>query len=169
MDCTGHDQVELRFNHDFHYYSSGGNEQGDVDVRSAATGGAWVNVANFSGGDISGNAVVDITAQALDQTDVEIRFHYYGASYDWWWAVDDIEILGGEFVCGDADELFADGFESGDTSAWSLTTPYVCFKPHLNGAPSGALFFRRRVGVCCRFHNPKPRPERSEYVRCQDQ
>jgi len=123
VDCTGYEQVELRFNHDFHYYSSGGNEQGDVDVRSAATGGAWVNVANFSGGDVSGNAVVDISAQAVNQTDLEIRFHYYDASYDWWWAVDDIEILGGTFVCGNSSELFADGFESGTLGAWSNSAP----------------------------------------------
>ncbi len=123
VDCTGHEQVELRFNHDFNWYSGGGNEQCDVDIRSAATGGVWVNVANFSGADTSGNVVVDISAQAVDQTDVELRFHYYDATYDYWWAVDDIEVLGGTFVCGDASVIFADGFESGDTGAWSSSTP----------------------------------------------
>jgi len=123
VDCSGYEHVELRFNHDFNWYSGGGNEQCDVDIRSAATGSAWVNVANFSGADVSGNAVVDISAQAVDQTDVELRFHYYDATYDYWWAVDDIEILGGTFVCGDTSEIFADGFESGGTGAWTNTTP----------------------------------------------
>ena len=123
VNCSGYEQVELRFNHDFNYYSGGGIEQGDVDIRSAATGGVWVNVANFSGGDASGNTVVDISAHAVDQNDVEVRFHYYDANYDWWWAVDDVEILGGTFICGDTGGIFADGFESGDTSAWSVTTP----------------------------------------------
>jgi len=122
VDCTGYQQVELRFNHDFHWYSGGGDEQCDVHVRSGATGGAWVQVANFSGGDASGQAVVDISAQAVGQTDVEVRFHYYDAAYDWWWAIDDIEIVGGNFVCDSFDEVFADGFESGDSSAWSGTT-----------------------------------------------
>jgi hypothetical protein len=124
LDCTGHEQVELRFNHNFRWYSGGGNEQCDVDVRSAATGSAWVNIANFSGGDRSGHEVIDISAYAIGQTDVEVRFHYYDASYEWWWAVDDIEIVGGTFVCGgEIGAIFADGFESSDTSAWAVTSP----------------------------------------------
>jgi len=123
VDCTGYEQVELHFNHDFNWYSGGNNEQADVDVRSAATGGAWVNVANFSGGDTSGHVMVDISPYAVDQTDVEIRFYYYDATYEYWWAVDDVEILGGNFVCGGADEIFADDFESGVHSAWSRIVP----------------------------------------------
>ncbi len=100
VDCTGFSQVELQFAHVFHYYSGGGDEQGDVDVRSSATGGIWVNVANFSGGDASGTVRLDITSQAEGQSDVQIRFHYYQADYDWYWAVDDVVIQGNNgLVC----------------------------------------------------------------------
>jgi len=125
MNCSGYDTVELRFNHVFRWWSSGGNEQGDVDVRSTATGGAWVNVANFSGGDHSGNVAIDISDFAVGQSDVDVRFHYYDAAFDYWWAVDDIEIIGGVYICGTTvvPPLFADDFESGDTTAWAATSP----------------------------------------------
>ncbi len=94
VDCTGYQTVELQFAHVFKYYSGGGAEVGDVDVRSSATGGAWVNVVSYSGASASGTVRLDITAQAAGQTDVQVRFHYHDASYDWYWAVDDIEVLG---------------------------------------------------------------------------
>lgn len=100
VDLTGFANAELQFAHEFRYYSGGLAEQCDVDVRSSATGGAWVNVANFSGASTSGVESIDITAQAAGQSDVEIRFHYYDAVYEWWWAVDDVFVLGGNgFVC----------------------------------------------------------------------
>ncbi|MEE4270487.1 MAG: trypsin-like peptidase domain-containing protein [Thermoanaerobaculales bacterium] len=124
VDCTGYQQVELQFKHDFNYYASGQNEQADVEVRSSATGGAWVNVANYSGADTSGTVIIDITDHAFDQTDVQVRFHYYDGSYEYWWAVDDIEILGGEFVCESYIDIFSDDFEGGDATAWDrVTTP----------------------------------------------
>jgi hypothetical protein len=120
VNCAGYEQVELRFNHDFHWFSGGGDEQGDVDIRSGATGGSWVNVKNFSGGDRSGAVLIDITEYAAGRHDVEIRFHYYGAAFDFWWAVDDIEIAGGNFVCGgDSGLIFRDGFESGNIFEWN--------------------------------------------------
>jgi V8-like Glu-specific endopeptidase len=119
VDCSGYPQVELRFKHDFNQYST---EICDVEVRSGATGGAWTNVASFSGSDTSGLVTVDISAYAVGQTDVEVRFHYHNASYEWWWALDDIEIAGGVFVCELFAEIFADDFESGTHSAWSSST-----------------------------------------------
>ncbi len=91
---TFSDEVVLQFAHDFNWYSGGLDEQGDVEVRSSATGGLWVTVANFSGGDAGGTVSLDITAQAAGQTDVQVRFHYYNANFEWWWAVDDIELRG---------------------------------------------------------------------------
>jgi len=120
VDCSTYDKVELRFNHEYRWWSGGGNEQADVDVRSAATGGAWVNVANYSGQDASGNEEIDISDLAAGQPDVEIRFHYHDAWYDYWWAVDDVQIYGGQYDCGaETGLIFADGFESGDLSNWS--------------------------------------------------
>jgi hypothetical protein len=90
---------------------------------STGTGGAWDNVANFSGGDTSGTVTVDVTDHAAGHADVQIRFHYYNASFEWWWAVDDIYLMGDNGWECDTGVLFEDGFESGDTSAWSTTVP----------------------------------------------
>ena len=93
-DCTGFISVQLQFAHDFNWYSGGLDEQCDVDVRSSATGGAWVNVVKFQDADASGTVSVDISAQAAGQADVQLRFHYYNAQFEWWWAVDDVFLLG---------------------------------------------------------------------------
>ncbi|MEE8525746.1 MAG: serine protease [Thermoanaerobaculia bacterium] len=123
VDLSAATVVRLQFQHDFNWYSPEMDEQADVDVRSAATGGAWVNVVNFSGGDASGLVDVDVSSQAAGQSDVQIRFHYYQAGFEWWWAVDDVNLLNSEFVCDLASDIFSDGFESGDTSAWSAAQP----------------------------------------------
>jgi hypothetical protein len=122
VDVTGFATVSLQFAHDFNWFSGGNDEQADVDVRSSATGGLWVNVANYSGGNASGTVVLDVTPWAA--ADLQVRFHYYNALFEWWWAVDDVFLLGSDgFVCSDPNLIFSDGFESGDTTAWSTTVP----------------------------------------------
>jgi hypothetical protein len=41
----------------------------------------------------------------------------------WWWAIDDVEVVGADFVCDSSDEISAHRFESGDLSGWSTTAP----------------------------------------------
>ncbi len=94
VSCAGFSGVTLQFKHEFHWYSGGLDEQCDVDVRSTATGGAWITVKNFQDADTSGTVTVDISAQAAGQSDVQVRFHYYNAVFEWWWAVDDVTLLG---------------------------------------------------------------------------
>ena len=122
IDVTGFSGVTLQFSHDFNWYSGGNDEQADVDVRSTATGGVWVTVANFSGADTAGAVSIDLSAQAA--TDLQLRFHYYDATYEYWWAIDDIYLLGDNgFVCEVFGGVFSDGFESGDTNLWTVVVP----------------------------------------------
>ncbi|MEM1176926.1 MAG: hypothetical protein AAGM22_01170, partial [Acidobacteriota bacterium] len=122
VDTTAASSVTLQFNHHFRWYNQGGDEQGDVDVRSSATGGTWVNVHNYSGGDSQGQQSFDLTAYSA--ADLQVRFHYYNANFDWWWAIDDIYFLEvGERQCAFSASIFEDDFESGDTSAWSVSSP----------------------------------------------
>ncbi|MFH0946436.1 MAG: trypsin-like peptidase domain-containing protein [Planctomycetota bacterium] len=93
VNCSGYLGVTLQFNHDFTWYSGGNDEQCDVAVRSTATAGSWVSVAHYSGGSASGAVAIDISSQAAGQTDLQVRFHYYNALYEWWWAVDDILVV----------------------------------------------------------------------------
>ncbi len=123
FDLSRETSIRLQFQHDFRWFTGGQDEDADVDVRSSATGGEWVTVANFSS-DTSGLADLDVTAQAAGQSDFQFRFHYYQAGWELWWAVDDVALLSGESVCTDFDSsIFGDGFESGDTAEWSRTRP----------------------------------------------
>lgn len=94
VDCAAFTQVQLQFTHDFRWYANGQDEQCDVEVRSGATGGNWVLVANFQDASTSGTVLLDVSAHAAGQNDVQVRFHYYNAVFEWWWAVDDVFLIG---------------------------------------------------------------------------
>jgi hypothetical protein len=112
VDCTGLEEVELQFAHDFRRFNGGSAERGDVDIRSAATGGAWVRLVGYGPANSSGTIQLDATAQAAGQPDVQIRFRYYNANGDNWWAVDDVFLIGtGTFAC----DVFGDQDASGQT------------------------------------------------------
>ncbi len=123
VSAVGFSHVELQLSHDFNWYELGFEEVGDVQVRSAATGGAWAPVVSFAGADQSGTLRLEVSAQAAGASNVQVRFHYHDARFEWWWAVDDVFLLGHNGPrCDPFDPesfLFADGFETGDTSRWS--------------------------------------------------
>ncbi len=91
IDTTGCGVVELTFGNQFRSY---GDETADVDV-STDDGATWNNVLRLKGSDAGYPAPetrsVDIGALAAGQT-IRVRFHYYNAHYDWWWAVRDVEV-----------------------------------------------------------------------------
>ncbi len=111
FDVSNATIVQLQYTHNFNWGSGGMDEQGDVEVRSSLTGGAWVNVANYSGADASGTVNHDITSLAAGASDVQVRFHYYDARNEWWWAIDDVFLLAGSgFACNTGSfELFGTG------------------------------------------------------------
>jgi cysteine-rich repeat protein len=95
--------VQLAFDHWFKWYSSGLSEIGDVDVKSSLTGGNWTNVfrnqnastpASCTGTSCAtpDHRVLDITAQAAGASNVQVRFHYYQAQFEWWWEVDNVTV-----------------------------------------------------------------------------
>lgn len=115
IDGSGFTGWTLRFRHDFRWLDGEMDEKGTVDVRSSVTGGVWTELARYEGADASGLVELDLTAYAA--SDLQVRFRYFDAEWEWWWAVDDVTLLGDNGrVCFTG--LFADGFESGDTSAW---------------------------------------------------
>lgn len=121
VSATGFSHVSLELEHAFRFYTQGQAEKADIDVRSSVTGGAWVNVERFDSGDVSGHLSVDLTAYAA--ADLQVRFHYYNAVFEWYWAIDDVTIRGdhGQVCAGGA--FFSDGFESGNTAGWSFSQP----------------------------------------------
>ncbi len=94
MDLSTATTVSLEFDQYWNTWSYGA-ETGDVDVRSTATGDSWVNVwRNVTGTDSSNpdHKTIDITAQAAGASNVQVRFYYYGGSYDYYWMVDNVEV-----------------------------------------------------------------------------
>ena len=89
VDTEGALSLTLEFDQYFNAYS--GNEIADVDVWD---GIEWVNV--YSTSEDMGfwldadHPVIDITAFA--NADLQVRFHYYNANYEWYWAVDNVLI-----------------------------------------------------------------------------
>jgi len=123
VDASGFSGLEISFHHDFNWYELGLDEKGDVDVRSSATGGVWTNVLRFEDHDDAGLETADVGALGAGAGDFQLRFHYHDARFEWWWAVDSIAVLGNNgYVC-ETIPVFRDGFESGDTSAWSGSVP----------------------------------------------
>jgi len=92
LDLTGLSRARLIFDHKFVYYSDGGDESGRVDI-SLDGGSTWTNLATYQGQNLVGQVVLDISS-AAGQSNVKIRFHYANAFYDWFWAVDNVRVLG---------------------------------------------------------------------------
>ena len=85
--------VMLIFANCFTYYSYGPDEIGDVDL-STDGGSSWVNVLSFTGENYGPEtASVDITSLARGNPDVRIRFHYYNARNDYWWFIDNVQVV----------------------------------------------------------------------------
>ena len=96
MNLAGLQTVILEFKSDFHWYSRGGYEMAQVDLSSDGTNGPWQTVWDREAADYRGptNETVDVTSLAAGCTNAVARFHYYGASYDWWWEVDQVRVYG---------------------------------------------------------------------------
>jgi hypothetical protein len=89
IDCTRLTGVKLRFKHDFEYYAV---EIGDVDI--LVNGGTWQNMARYQGADYAGLVELDLSGFGADgAAGVQIRWHYYNANLDWYWGVDDVQII----------------------------------------------------------------------------
>jgi hypothetical protein len=88
IDCTGLVGVKLRFKHDFYYYA---DEIGDVDIH--VNGGGWQNIVSYQGADYAGLVELALSGFGADgDPNVQIRWHYYNANWDWYWGIDDVQI-----------------------------------------------------------------------------
>ncbi|PLX10349.1 MAG: hypothetical protein C0594_05085, partial [Marinilabiliales bacterium] len=94
INSLGYINLYLEFDQYFNAYTANStNEKGEVEVFDGANWnvvytvtadtGAWGNPDHRS---------IDITSYANEN--MKIRFHYYDANYDWYWAVDNVVITG---------------------------------------------------------------------------
>lgn len=96
IDLSSSTQPTIRFNTDYNDWSADA-EIADVDL-SLDGGTTWENVWRQQGADIVGPAEIQVgVPQAAGQNDVKVRFHYYNATFAFWWEVDNVGV--GEPVC----------------------------------------------------------------------
>lgn len=94
VDLTDVAAPVIRFNQDFNWL---GSDRADVDL-SLDGGATWANVLRQAA-DATGPRVTEVPIpQAAGQAQVQVRFHYYDASYEWWWEVDNV-LIGSEVSC----------------------------------------------------------------------
>ena len=129
VDLTSVTAPVIRFNQDLNYL---GGEKADVDL-SIDGGATWSNVLAQTT-DARGVKEIAIP-QAAGKSAVQVRFHYFDASYEWWWEVDNVLVgsqitcvpTGGGLVVGNVKDANTSGFVNGavvtrDGSTESATT-----------------------------------------------
>ena len=90
IDLSAAWTASVEFDHFFDRYQL---ELGDVDVRSSLTGGAWVNVARYNATNTNPtHEAYDLTAWTAGASDVQLRFRYHGANFEWYWFVDNVVV-----------------------------------------------------------------------------
>ncbi|MGK5740410.1 S8 family serine peptidase [Micromonospora sp. URMC 103] len=98
VDLTAVTAPVIRFNQDFNWL---GPDRADVDL-SVDGGATWTSVLQQTT-DASGPRVTEIPIpQAAGKSQVQVRFHYYDASYEWWWEVDNV-LIGSTVTCEPVD------------------------------------------------------------------
>ncbi|HEY0472574.1 MAG TPA: S8 family serine peptidase, partial [Kribbella sp.] len=115
VDLTSVGAPVIRFNQDLNWLSG---EKADVDL-SIDGGSTWTTVA-AQAADLRGTKEIAIP-QAAGQSAVQVRFHYYNATYAWWWEVDNVLIgshvncvpNGGGLVVGNVRDANTGGFVNG--------------------------------------------------------
>ncbi|HET6479165.1 MAG TPA: S8 family serine peptidase [Actinoplanes sp.] len=92
-DLTGVDSPVIRFDQEYRLF---GPETGDVDL-SIDGGATWSNVLRQQSNVPGPKRTTIAIPQAAGKSQVQVRFHYYDASFAWWWQVDNVLI--GELEC----------------------------------------------------------------------
>ena len=94
LDFSGFGTAFIEFKDDFYWWSGGSNEFAAVDVSTNGGAGPWTNLWWWSYGDHSDTVDLNISDVAAGQSNVMIRFHYYGAWWEYWWEVDEVVAYG---------------------------------------------------------------------------
>ncbi|GAB7036483.1 MULTISPECIES: S8 family serine peptidase [Catenuloplanes] len=131
----------IRFNQDFNWL---GSDRADVDL-SVDGGATWTNVLRQTT-DALGPRTTEIPIPtAAGEPDVQVRFRYYDASYEWWWAVDNV-LIGTNFECkpvtaglvvGHVEDKNTGGYVNGATVSGGGTSAVTAATPDDPGLEDG--------------------------------
>jgi len=72
------------------WYNHDGNESGTVEIYD---GSSWVTVWQDTNSDLNGHRSIDVTAQALGNTNFQVRFDYQDATQDQFFSVDNVQVI----------------------------------------------------------------------------
>jgi subtilisin family serine protease len=115
VDLTAVAAPKIKFNQDLNIYS---DEKVDVDL-SIDGGTTWATVLTQN---VDTRGIKEIAIpQAAGKSAVQVRFHYYNASFEYWWEVDSVligsavtcEPTGGGLVVGNVKDANTGGFVNG--------------------------------------------------------
>lgn len=127
IDLSGVLSGTVTIDFDAYFNSFGDDEYADVDVWDGA---AWQNVVHWADSDVNTHQSIDVSAHAVGNPDFRVRFSYQDATFDWYFAIDDFEVIApvdpvcdNTVICDFGGGIFADDFESGDYDRWSLAYP----------------------------------------------
>ncbi len=110
MDLYDATSVHLSFDTEYRYYFNNPDNQiakADVDI-SLDNGKTWTNVwEKFKGTNpYEGTVSLNLSSLAAGKSSVRLRFHYYHATYDYWWRVDNVTVTPGAYCVLASDWLF---------------------------------------------------------------
>jgi len=89
IDASAVVALELQLDHIF---IKEGAEKAGIDIKSSKTPGSnWTNIVQYSNNSF-GQVHLDISNYGAGAPDVAIRFHYYDASDDYWWTIDNVKV-----------------------------------------------------------------------------
>ena len=90
MDISALGSVFISFDQYYHTYT--GADKADVDVFDGST---WVNVfttsSDMGAWGTPDHQLIDVTA--YKNANFQVRFHYYDANWEWYWAVDNVMVF----------------------------------------------------------------------------
>jgi hypothetical protein len=105
VDCTTWIRLQLNFNKNYRIYGDPDHTQdAEVDIRSYDPATGWSNWTNllhldtrsvpvyFDPPELSDPEVFDLSA--YDRKKIQLKFHFFNAEYDYWFAIDDIRLTG---------------------------------------------------------------------------
>jgi len=146
IDCTEYIRLKLDFSKNFRVYPDDfdHNQIAEVDIREV--GGDWVNLLSYNVDSVDPNLdpAVDSSPEKLDLSaydgkTFQLRWHFYEATWDWWFAIDNVMVSGEpkptEVTKG---VVLSVGIAAGNLSVtWSVfgtETYYIDYTADLTGA-----------------------------------
>jgi len=135
INCSMYSDIRLVFNNWFQNYYGGNVEIGDIDV--SINGSTWQNVAKFTSNtsynivDAGREVIVRLPENVNFQSNVQIRWHYYNASYEWFWGIDNVNLIGSKKMenlsVQIAPSFQSSNGKSGDTLLYMKTVKNIGF------------------------------------------